>query len=148
MQASHVNLSTERQPQAPSVGEGVRIWPRWTALACLMLTLLVSGCDQLGIETPQKQTERKVAEAKAIGGACRHAVRAIEDCYTLNPRADKSAMYEGWREMDEYMRENSLEGIAPVVPRPDPKAKRAQPSADDGDDPAADEGGAPDKSSH
>ncbi|MEK8086581.1 hypothetical protein WNB94_09205 [Aquabacterium sp. A3] len=113
-----------------------------------MLTLLVSGCDQLGIETPQKQTERKVAEAKAIGGACRHAVRAIEDCYTLNPRADKSAMYEGWREMDEYMRENSLEGIAPVVPRPDPKARRAQPPAEDGEDPAADGGGASDKPSH
>ena len=29
-------------------------------------------------------------------------------------------MYTGWREMDEYMRENKLDGIAPVVPRPAP----------------------------
>lgn len=95
---------------------------RLGVLLCAAVTL--AGCDQLGIETPQKQTERKMAEAKAVGGACRHALRAIEDCYTLNPKADKSAVYEGWREMDEYMRENSLEGIPPVVPRPDPKVKR------------------------
>jgi hypothetical protein len=44
-------------------------------------------------------------------------MRAIEDCYTLNPKADKAAVFEGWREMDEYMRENKIEGVAPVVPR-------------------------------
>lgn len=128
------------------------LWPlvraRMMAVMVLGAAVLVSGCDQLGIETPQKQTERKLAEAKAIGGACRHAVRAIEDCYTLNPKADKSAMYDGWREMDEYMRENSLEGIAPVVPRPDPKAKRARPSAEDGDEAATDEDPAADKGAH
>lgn len=107
---------------------------RWGGITLLAMALLLSGCDQLGIETPQKQAERKLAEAKAIGGACRHALRAIEDCYTLNPKADKSAMYDGWREMDEYMRENNLEGIKPVVPRPDPKPKK--PPADEGADDA------------
>ena len=82
------------------------------------LALVLAGCDQLGIETPAKESVRLAAEAKAIGSACRHAVRAIEDCYTLNPKADKAAVFEGWREMDEYMRENKLEGVAPVVPRP------------------------------
>lgn len=96
--------------------------------------LPLAACDQLGIETPQRQTERKVAEAKAVGGACRHALRAIEDCYTLNPKSDKSAVYDGWREMDEYMRENSLDGIAPVVPRPDPKARRKAASSPEGDE--------------
>jgi hypothetical protein len=47
-------------------------------------------------------------------------MRAIEDCYILNPKADKSAIYTGWREMDEYMRENKLEGVAPTEPRPAP----------------------------
>lgn len=85
--------------------------------------LWLSGCDQLGLDTPAKAAERKQAEARAIGSACRHAVRAIEDCYVLNPKADKSAVFAGWREMDEYMRENKLEGVAPVVPRgPDGKA--------------------------
>ena len=103
------------------------------------LFFLLAGCDQLGIETPAKESVRLAAEAKAIGSACRHAVRAIEDCYTLNPKADKAAMFEGWREMDEYMRENKLEGVAPVVPRPPlgkgkavrPKASEASSSEDE-----------------
>lgn len=91
------------------------------------------GCDQLGVETPAKAAERKVAEARAIGSACRHAMRAIEDCYVLNPKADKSAIFAGWREMDEYMRENKLEGVAPVVPRPAPAASKPPPPAEDED---------------
>lgn len=89
-----------------------------TKLFCVGALLALSGCDQLGIETPGKSAERQLAEAKATGSACRHALRAIEDCYVLNPKADKSAVFAGWREMDEYMRENKLEGVVPVVPRP------------------------------
>jgi hypothetical protein len=88
------------------------------------LLLLLAGCDQLGLDTPAKVAERKLAEAKAVGSACRHAMRAIEDCYVLNPKADKSAVFAGWREMDEYMRENKLEGVTPVVPRPAPAASK------------------------
>ena len=57
----------------------------------LLSTLLLTGCDQLGIETPAVANARKDADSKAIGGACRHAGRAIEDCYTLNKKADKAA---------------------------------------------------------
>jgi hypothetical protein len=91
----------------------------------------------LGLDTPAKVAERKQAEARAIGSACRHAVRAIEDCYVLNPKADKSAVFAGWREMDEYMRENKLEGVAPVVPRPAPPApKPSQPVDEDAEEDA------------
>jgi hypothetical protein len=97
--------------------------------APLLLTLaaavLLAGCEQLGIDDPAKTAANKEAEGKAIGSACRHAVRAIEDCYILNPKAQKAAVFAGWREMDEYMRENKLEGVAPVVPRPG-----AKPAAD------------------
>jgi hypothetical protein len=103
-------------------------------VALMTVCALLAGCDQLGIETPQKAAERQQAEAKAIGSACRHAMRAIEDCYTLNPKADKSAMFGGWREMDEYMRENKLEGIAPVVPRPAPAASKPSEPASSADD--------------
>ena len=50
-------------------------------------------------------------EAKAIGGACRYALRGIEDCYALNPKASKAAVFAGWKDMDGYMRENKIEGI-------------------------------------
>ncbi|MBB3194524.1 hypothetical protein [Roseateles terrae] len=86
------------------------LWP-----AALAVALLTTGCDQLGIEDPAKVAAAKEAEGKAIGGACRNAMRAIEDCYALNPKAQKAAVYDGWREMDEYMRENKLEGTKPLV---------------------------------
>lgn len=122
----------------PALAPRVFAW-----LGALALLSLLAGCDQLGIETPQRATERLRAEAKAVGSACRHALRAIEDCYVLNPKAEKSAVFEGWREMDEYMRENKLEGIAPVVPRPAPQAPKAsvpKRAADDEEDEAVDKG--------
>ena len=98
----------------------------------LAACLLASGCDQLGIETPAVAKANKEADAKATGGACRHAGRAIEDCYTLNKKSDKAAMYAGWREMNEYMRENKLEPVLPVIkPEPEPPklAKAPKPAA-------------------
>lgn len=114
---------------------------RWFVVTGLVVAMMgLSGCDQLGIETPEKAAERQVADAKAVGSACRHAMRAIEDCYLLNPKAEKSSVFTGWREMDEYMRENKLEGIAPVVPRPAPPAAASKPSAPaDGDEEDIDE---------
>lgn len=58
------------------------------------------------------------ADAKATGSACRHALRGIEDCYALNPKAPRAAVYAGWKEMDAYMRENKLEGMAPAAVKP------------------------------
>ena len=42
---------------------------------------------------------------------------ALEDCYKLNPKAMKAAVFDGWKDMDAYMRENN---IAPVAPTPEP----------------------------
>jgi hypothetical protein len=99
--------------------------------------LLAAGCDQLGIDTPASNKARNEADGKAIGGACRHAGRAIEDCYTLNKKADKAAIYAGWREMNEYMRENKLEPVVPVIPPEPPKppkpAKASAPADGDAD---------------
>lgn len=95
--------------------------PRLSVIALLAALPLLASCDLLGIESGEAVAARNEAEGKAIGSACRHAMRAIEDCYTLNPKAVKASVYTGWREMDEYMRENKLEGVAPVVPRPDAK---------------------------
>ena len=93
---------------------------------------LLAGCDQLGIESASATLARTEADAKAVGSACRHAMRAIEDCYTLNPKAEKAAVYTGWREMDEYMRENKLEGVAPTEPRPAAPGPSARPGGSPG----------------
>jgi hypothetical protein len=82
--------------------------------SCVLLALaLVAGCDMLGIESAQLVAERKEAESRAVGGACRHAGRALEDCFVLNRKAEKAAVFAGWREMNDYMRENKIEEVAP-----------------------------------
>jgi hypothetical protein len=84
--------------------------------AALMVTVFsAAGCNLFGGESAESVAARRESDGKAVGGACRHAGRAIEDCYTLNRRADKAAMYAGWREMNDYMRENKLEPVAPQL---------------------------------
>ena len=79
----------------------------------LAAALLLAGCDMLGIDSAQTLAERKLADGKAVGGACRHSGRALEDCYTLNRKADRAAVFAGWREMNDYMRENNIAAVAP-----------------------------------
>ncbi|KAF1049599.1 hypothetical protein [Xylophilus sp.] len=93
----------------------------------LLPSLLLAGCDipipGLG---PDPRVVQREAEAKAIGGACRHALRGIEDCFTLNPKAPKALVFAGWKDMDQYMRENKLDGTPSVLGRSEP----AKPAAD------------------
>lgn len=97
---------------------------RLLPLALLVATVL-TGCDMLGVESSSAVAARREAEGKAIGAACRHAGRALEDCYLMNKRAEKAAVFAGWREMNDYMRENNMESIAPVNdPPPAPKAPK------------------------
>lgn len=83
------------------------------------------GCEQAGLPNPLNAGPQKEAEGKAIGSACRHAGRAIEDCYTLNLNASKAAIFAGWKEMNDYMLENKLAEVAPILPPP-PSAEALQ----------------------
>ena len=76
--------------------------------------VLLPGCDLEALLADPKMVQRE-GEGKAIGGACRYALRGIEDCYTLNPKALKTAMFAGWKEMDFYMRENKIDGQVSVI---------------------------------
>ncbi|HEX3138836.1 MAG TPA: hypothetical protein VHQ87_02205 [Rhizobacter sp.] len=84
-------------------------------------------------DSAEKLAAIKEAEGKAIGGACRHAGRAIEDCYAMNRKADKASVFAGWRDMNDYMRENKIEAVPPMSmaaksePKPaEPKAEKAE----------------------
>jgi len=99
-----------------------------SALICCLW--LLTACEQLGIEDPVKIAAAKDAEGKAIGSACRYSVRTIEECYSLNPRALKAAMFAGWLTMDAYMRDNKIEPKQ-VHPAAEAKpAEEAKPSAE------------------
>jgi hypothetical protein len=109
-----------------------------TLLVSLLMLGPLAGCDLLGIEPASAVAAKREAEGKAIGGACRHAGRAIEDCYTLNRKADKGAIFAGWREMNDYMRENQIAEVAPTLPPPGaPKPATAASAPEDGDAAAA-----------
>ena len=102
----------------------------------LAATLLVTGCDMvggaLGIESPEKIAAAREADGKAIGGACRHAGRAIEDCYALNKKADKASVFAGWRDMNDYMRENKIDPVAPTLAaQPATQVAKVAPEADE-----------------
>lgn len=83
----------------------------------LSVTLLLAGCNLAELLADPKVAQRE-ADAKAIGGACRHGLRSIEDCYALNEKASRSAVFAGWKDMDQYMRDNKIEGIAPQGLKP------------------------------
>lgn len=95
-----------------------------TSIFLLGLCLL-SACDRLGVPDPARDAAIKESDARATGSACRHAGRAIEDCYSLNPDAARSAVYAGWKEMNDYMRENKIEEVKPIVPQAKPEASES-----------------------
>ncbi len=77
----------------------------------LLAGLWLAGCDQLGIESATAIAAKREADGKAVGAGCRHAARSIEQCYLANKRADRAAVFAGWREMEDYMRENKIEAV-------------------------------------
>ena len=107
--------------------------------AILLLGLALSGCDQiaqrLGLEDPGAKEARLENDAKAVGSACRHSGRAIEDCYSIYSWLPRAGIFAGWKDMDAYMRENQLETIAPQLPPPEPPSnakKKKKPASVEG----------------
>ena len=94
------------------------------------LSLLLAGCDLEALLADPKVAQKE-AEAKAIGSACRHGLRSIEDCYSLHEKAPKAAIFNGWKEMDQYMRDNKIEGIEAKGLKPAPPASVAPVAADE-----------------
>jgi hypothetical protein len=104
--------------------------PAITLCLCAAASLL-AGCDVLGIETAPQIAARKEAEGMAIGSACRHAIRSVEDCFRSNPKAGKAAVFAGWKDMDQYMRDNQIVGMPTEI-----KPEEAE-TADEADAPEA-----------
>ena len=88
-------------------------------------TCLLAGCDRLGLADPAVEAARRDADARATGSACRHAGRGIEDCYAQNPDSARAPVYAGWKEMNDYMRENKIEEVKPVAIASGASAKSA-----------------------
>ncbi len=101
------------------------------ALPLLAASLLTGCLDKIPGLGPPPKVLAKQKEDRAIGSACRYADRSIEDCYTLNPKAAKTEVFEGWKEMDAYMREHKIEGVPSVIAPSTPPAPPARRSSED-----------------
>ena len=88
---------------------------RFAPALVLLAAAALGGCDALGLPNAEKQAAAREADGKAVGAACRHAGRAIEDCYSIYKKADRSAVFAGWRDMNDYMRENKIEVVEPQI---------------------------------
>lgn len=110
------------------------------ALIISATALALAACDQisnkLGLADPAVKEAKLDAEAQAVGSACRHSGRAIEDCYAIYAWLPKAGVYAGWRQMDEYMRENKIETIAPQLPPPEPPGTKKRKPAPASETPA------------
>ena len=116
-------------------GRALRIF-----LTVFLFAFSLPGCDmiqqKMSLENPAAKAAKHEADGKAVGGACRQSGRAIEDCYSIYSWLPRAAIYDGWRDMDAYMRDNKLETIAPQLPPPAPpalpapKKKKTAPPAD------------------
>lgn len=91
-------------------------------LLLMLIFPLLTGCEfvyeLLEIPDPKKEAAVEEAEGQAVGSACRHAGRSLEDCYLLNPGAKKAAVFSGWREMNDYMLLNEMEVVPSRIPQP------------------------------
>jgi hypothetical protein len=90
-----------------------------TRIACLLAMTcctLITACDK-GDSNKDADRELSIKEgdARATGSACRQAGRALEDCYKLNPESDRASVFAGWRDMNDYMRENKMEEVKPLL---------------------------------
>lgn len=123
-------------------------------LLLALLFPLLTGCELLyellDIPDPKKEAAAGEAEGRAIGSACRHAGRSLEDCYLLNQAASKAAIFDGWREMNDYMLINDMEVVPSRIPQPGDIMPRTRPTIDlpaaiELIEPPADVGPAPDR---
>ncbi|QJR30359.1 hypothetical protein [Limnobacter profundi] len=74
---------------------------------------MLSSCDLSQI--PGLTGKLSMEDSKAVGAACRHSGRALEDCFTLNPNTHQSGVFEGWRDMNDYMLANEIEVVKPEI---------------------------------
>lgn len=95
-------------------------YPDMRKTVCIILAAalpLLSACDRLADMLELPDPTQEAADAEAIGSACRQTGRSIEDCYALNPDAQKAAVFLGWKSMNDYMMEHNLKEVPSVVAR-------------------------------
>lgn len=70
----------------------------------LLISLLLTGCDKLtGV------ADQKIADAEAIGFACRVSSKTPEECMKENEAQSPSSILDGWKSADEDIKAGKLD---------------------------------------
>ncbi len=72
--------------------------------AFLLIALVLSGCDKL-----TGAADQKIADAEAVGFACRVAQKQPEDCMKENEAQSPSSLLDGWKSADEDIKAGRLD---------------------------------------
>lgn len=93
--------------------------PAFSIIGSLLLACCLVACDKGdGNSEAAHDLSIKEGNARATGSACRQAGRALEDCYKMNAESDRASVFAGWKEMNDYMRENKMEEVKPLLDGP------------------------------
>jgi hypothetical protein len=74
---------------------------------------MLSSCDLSQI--PGLDGKLSIEDSKAVGAACRHSGRALEDCFAMNPKTHPAGVFDGWRDMNDYMLANQIDVVKPEI---------------------------------
>jgi len=74
------------------------------ALAFLLMALPLTACDKI-----TGAADQKIADAEAIGFACRVAQKQPEACMKENEAQSPSSILEGWKSADEDIKGGKLD---------------------------------------
>ena len=73
-------------------------------LACVLMVLALAGCDKI-----TGAAEQKIADAEAIGFACRVSQKQPEACMKENEAQSPSSILDGWKSADEDIKAGKLD---------------------------------------
>lgn len=74
------------------------------AVFLIMPALLLAGCDKL-----TGAADQKIADAEAIGFACRVSQKTPEACMKENEAQSPSSILDGWKSADEDIKAGKLD---------------------------------------
>jgi hypothetical protein len=102
-----------------------------TRVSLLLVLLLLAGCDKL-----TGAADQKIADAEAIGFACRVSGKAPETCMKENEAQSPSSLLDGWKAADEDIKSGKLDPSMNNVASEKKEGEEAAPTAEGEEKPA------------
>lgn len=101
-------------------------------LVFLLMALPLAACDKI-----TGAADQKIADAEAIGFACRVSQKQPEACMKENEAQSPSSILEGWKSADEDIKSGKLDpNMTGAAPSNMASPKKDEAAAADGDKPA------------